>query len=226
MTTVPKDLWVVVAAYNEGERIAKTLQTLVDFNTIVVDDGSRDQTSQIARQHASWVLRHPINCGQGAALQTGIDFALSRGAQMMVTFDADGQHMASEIPSLAAPILAGDADVVLGSRFLGETIDMPRRRRWLLKFAILFTRLTNGLKLTDVHNGFRCLSADAARRIRIRQPRMAHASEILDQIARLGLRYQEVPVTIRYSQETLEKGQRTSDALRIGSDLLADRVWK
>ncbi|MEL6895806.1 MAG: glycosyltransferase family 2 protein, partial [Planctomycetota bacterium] len=160
------------------------------------------------------------------ALQTGIDFALSRGAQMMVTFDADGQHMASEIPSLAAPILAGDADVVLGSRFLGETIDMPRRRRWLLKFAILFTRLTNGLKLTDVHNGFRCLSADAARRIRIRQPRMAHASEILDQIARLGLRYQEVPVTIRYSQETLEKGQRTSDALRIGSDLLADRVWK
>ena len=218
--------WIVIAAWNEAERIGPTLQTLKGFPTIVVDDGSRDETFETARQHATWVLRHPINCGQGAALQTGIDFALSQGAEAIVTFDADGQHDASEIPDLVQPVLSGRVDVALGSRFLGRTIDMPASRRWLLKTAVFFTRLTSGLALTDVHNGFRCFSASAARRIRIRQPRMAHASEILDQISQLGLRYEEVPVTIRYSAESLVKGQRTSDAIRIGGEILVERVWK
>lgn len=226
MTGPSTDPWVVIAAYNEGNRLAATLQTLANYHTIVVDDGSVDDTFEVARRHATWVLKHPINCGQGAALQTGIDFALSKGAAAMITFDADGQHDASEIPDLVAPVNSGEADVVLGSRFMGRTVNMPASRRWLLRSAILFTRLTNGLRLTDTHNGFRCLSADAARRIRIRQPRMAHASEILDQIARLKLRYREVPVTISYSEESLAKGQRTGDAIRIGSDLLLDRVWR
>ena len=226
MKTENRNVWVVIAAYNESNRIAETLQSLDGYNTIVVDDGSSDDTFAVARSHATWVLRHTINCGQGAALQTGIDFALARQAAAIVTFDADGQHDASEIPSLVQPVVAGAVDISLGSRFLGKTIDMPTSRKWLLKWAIQFTRLTNGLRLTDVHNGFRCFSADAARRIRIRQPRMAHASEILDQIARLNLRFEEVPVTISYSAQSLEKGQRTSDALRIGGDLLVDRVWK
>ncbi|QEG40859.1 glycosyltransferase family 2 protein [Roseimaritima ulvae] len=223
--TAPK-VWVVLAAYNESTRISQTLQSLADYSTVVVDDGSSDDTFAAARRHATWVLQHPLNCGQGAALQTGIDFALSQGADVIITFDADGQHDPADLARMLQPVVGGQADVALGSRFLGSTQNMPWSRRILLKLAILFTRLTNGLTLTDTHNGFRALSRKAAQQIRIRQPRMAHASEILDQIARHELQYVEVPVTIRYHAETLAKGQSSWDAFRITGHLLAGRLWQ
>ena len=150
------NIWIVVAAYNEGSRLASTLKSVVDrASIVVVDDGSRDNTFEVACGFPVWVLQHPINCGQGAALQTGIDFALSRGAEAIVTFDADGQHDPADLPKMLEPVLSGQADVALGSRFLGGTQNMPWSRLVLLKQAILFTRLTNGLILTDTHNGFR-----------------------------------------------------------------------
>lgn len=193
------------------------------FTVVVVDDGSSDDTFQVAKQLPLWLLRHPFNCGQGASLRTGIEFALRNGADHVVTFDADGQHDADEIDRLLEPILSGRADVALGTRFAGTKQSIPFRRRLLLKAAVIFTRLTTGLSLTDSHNGFRAFSRLAAERIRIQQPRMAHASEILDQVSRHQLRYEEVPVTIRYTAETLEKGQSAWDALRIGSQLILHR---
>ena len=124
------------------------------------------------------------------------------------------------------PILDGSCEVVLGSRFLGETIDMPAVRRWILRLATWFTKRTSGLRVSDTHNGFRVLSRGAAMRIRIRQPRMAHASEILDQVAAKGLRYEERPVTIRYTEATLAKGQSTADAVRVSAEVLVGRIWK
>jgi glycosyltransferase involved in cell wall biosynthesis len=221
------NVWLVIAAYNEGSRLANTLRSITgQASIVVVDDGSSDDTFEVARSFPVWVLRHPINCGQGAALQTGIDFALAHGAEAIVTFDADGQHDPADLPNMLRPVLSGEADVVLGSRFLGSTQSMPWSRRLLLKLAILFTRLTNGLRLTDTHNGFRVFSRKAAQQIRIRQPRMAHASEILDQIAKHKLRYVEVPVTVRYHASTLAKGQSSWDAFRITGHLLAGRMWK
>jgi len=204
------------------------INSVAEFSVtiVVVDDGSSDATFDIARTFPVWVLRHPINCGQGAALQTGIDFALSQGAHAIVTFDADGQHDPNEIPRMLEPVLSGKADIALGSRFLERTTNVPWTRRLLLRAAILFTRLTNGLKLTDTHNGFRVFSRRAAETIRIRQPQMAHASEILDQIAKYRLSYVEVPVTIRYTAETLAKGQSSWDAFQITGHLLAGRFWK
>jgi len=221
-------VWIVMPAYNEAERIEQTLQLLTErgWNVVLVDDGSVDDTASVAARYPIWVLRHPINCGQGAALKTGINFALERGAEVIVTFDSDGQHEVQEIPQMIAPVLSGDADVALGSRFLGEARDMPWTRRLTLKLAILFTRLTSGLMLTDAHNGFRAFSSGACQRIRIQQPRMAHASEILEAIARLNLRFVEVPVTITYRAETLDKGQSSLGALRITGHLLAGRIWK
>ncbi len=221
-------IWIVVAAYNEAARIKTTLGGLksLGYNIVVVDDGSSDATAEVARTLPVWVLRHPINCGQGAALQTGIDFALSRGAEAIVTFDGDGQHDPADLPQMLKPVWDNEVDIALGSRFLGRVENIPLVRRALLRAAILFTRLTSGLKLTDTHNGFRVFSRKAAQTIRIRQPRMAHASEILDQIAARGLSYVEVPVTIRYTKETLEKGQSTWDAVRISGQLLAGRLWK
>ena len=229
-STAPSDdsVWVVIAAYNEERRLGETLRALVPSypNVVVVDDGSADDTACVALAHPVWVLRHVLNCGQGAALQTGIDFALARGAAVVVTFDADGQHAPEEIARLVEPVLTSKADVALGSRFLGQTVGMPRTRWLVLKLGVLFTRVFSRIKVTDTHNGFRALSRAAAAQIRITQDRMAHASEILDQVRRHGLRYCEVPVTIRYTSETMAKGQSSWNSLKIVGQLLLGRVIK
>lgn len=215
-------------AFREEPRIAATLEPFLatPYQVVVVDDGSYDRTSDIVREFPVWLIRHAVNCGQGAAIQTGIDFALSKGAEVIVTFDSDGQHAISEIDNLVRPIVAGEADVALGSRFLGETVGMPLARGLLLRAAVLFTWLVSQIRVTDTHNGFRAFSRLAARKIRIRQNRMAHASEILDEIGRHDLNYIEVPVTISYHEETLAKGQSGWNAFRITTDLLLGRVLK
>jgi glycosyltransferase involved in cell wall biosynthesis len=222
------DLWVIIPAFNEEERLDQTLQSVCESfpNVVVVDDGSDDQTHRVAARYPVWLLRHIINCGQGAALQTGIDFALSKGAAIVVTFDADGQHGVEDIPRLCEPIRAGRADVVLGSRFLGRAEGIPWARWVTLKLGVLFTRLFSGIRLTDTHNGLRALSRMAAQRIRIHEPRMAHASEILDQLRQLELRFCEVPMTLRYLPATLEKGQTSWNSLRIAGQLLLGRLHR
>jgi glycosyltransferase involved in cell wall biosynthesis len=221
-----RDVWVVIAAYQEERRLGLTLRGLCPSypNVVVVDDGSPDRTAEVAARYPVWVLRHPINCGQGAALQTGIDFALGQGARIVVTFDADGQHAAEDIARLAAPVRRGEADVVLGSRFLGGSVGMPWTRWLVLKGGVLFTRLFSRIRVTDTHNGFRALSRRAAEQIRITQDRMAHASEILDQIRQKGLSYREEPVVIHYTEDTLAKGQSSWNALRIVGQLLLGRI--
>ena len=222
----PDRIFILVRAYNEGARIGPTLDTLLRRwpAVVVIDDGSTDDTSQVALQRPVWVVRHPLNCGAGAALKTGIDFALAQGAQVLVTFDADGQHDAAEIERVVLPVASGQVDVVLGSRFLGSHTKMPRSRWLVLKGGILFTRVISRLRVTDTHNGFRALSAEAARRIRLTQPRMAYASELMDELRVKQLRYCEVPVTIRYTQDTLAKGQSSWNAVRIVADFLFGRL--
>lgn len=222
------NVWIVVPAYNEQPRLEKSLSTLVGgpWNVVVVDDGSTDRTHEIARRYPVWVLKHPVNCGQGAALKTGFDFALENGAEVIVTYDADGQHDAREIEALVTPIVNGEVDVVLGSRFLGETYDMPWSRWAILKAGIVFTKYFSGISLTDTHNGFRAFSRSAIEQIQITHPRMAYASEILEEIVRHGISYKEVPVTITYSRETLTKGQSSWEAFRITGHLLTGRYLR
>lgn len=212
----------VIPAYNEASRIESSVKDAaahVDA-VVVVDDCSHDQTNEVAQSAGAYVLRHIINRGQGAALQTGTDFALQNlQADVIVHFDADGQMQGSDISLLVAPIANGEVDVTLGSRFLGKAENMPLTRRILLKAAIVFTMLTSGLWLSDTHNGFRALSVKAARSIRLYQDRFAHASEILDQIGDKKLSYREIPVTIHYTEASLAKGQKTSAMFRIATDV-------
>ena len=225
----PDDVWVVVPAYNEAERLPATLGRLRSRfpRVVVVDDGSADATARSALNcPGTWVLRHAFNLGQGAALQTGIDFALARGARFIATFDSDGQHDVEDLPALLEPLEAGRADVVLGSRFLGRTVGMPWTRRLLLKAAVLFTRLFSRVRVTDAHNGLRAFSRRGAEQIRINLNGMAHASEIIDQIRRRGLTYCEVPVTIRYSAAVLTKGQSGWNSLRIVANLTLARILR
>jgi polyprenyl-phospho-N-acetylgalactosaminyl synthase len=220
------DVWVVIAAYNEARAIGLVLAGLagLPYRVLVVDDGSTDGTAHIAGHAGVEVLSHPINLGQGAALQTGIDYALLRGASHVVTFDADGQHRPEDIAALLTALAANDADFALGSRFRGGAIDLPALRRLMLRTATWFTRRTTGLDITDVHNGLRAMTRRGAGRLRLRQNRMAHASEILHQIAASGLRYVEAPVTIQYSRYSLAKGQRASEFVVILLDLFAQRL--
>jgi glycosyltransferase involved in cell wall biosynthesis len=219
---------VVVPAYNEAPVIASVIAKLIkrNYNVIIVDDGSTDRTGDLAAQAGARVLTHPVNLGQGAALQTGIEFALRRGADYIVTFDADGQHQAADIARLVEALQGHDADFALGSRFLGASVGIPSSRRMLLKAAVWFTRITTGLRVTDTHNGLRAMTRQGAGQIVLRQNRMAHASEILEQIGRSGLRYVEVPVTIEYSRYSMAKGQRLADSLLILFDLSAQRLHR
>ena len=220
------DVWIVIAAYNEAAVIAAVVRPLVDagYSVVVVDDGSRDDTAMRARTAGADVVRHAINRGQGAALQSGIRYALRHDARIVVTFDADGQHSADDLPRMIRPISDGTADIVLGSRFLEHAADVPTARRILLRLAVVFTRATSGVRLTDAHNGFRALSRRAAERVDLQLDRMAHASEIIDQLGRTGLPLIEMPVSVRYTAYSIEKGQRAGNAARIVWDYLLNKL--
>ena len=219
-------IWVVIPAYNEDEAIRPVVDSLLarGHQVVVVDDGSREPQLELLRGTSVHLLRHVINLGQGAALQTGIRYALARGAEIIVTFDADGQHQSADIDALTAPILAQRAEVALGSRFLagGHAVRISRAKHLVLKLAVVFTRWTTGLALTDTHNGLRAFSRRAAQALRITQNGMAHASQILQQIAAYRLTYVEVPVTVVYSEYSVRKGQRVTNAFNILWDSFAE----
>jgi hypothetical protein len=159
----------------------------------------------------------------GAALQTGNQFALAQGAQVIVHFDADGQMQVKDIASIIEPILNGETEVCLGSRFLDKKSKVPWTKKiFILKPAIIFHWIFTGLKLSDAHNGFRALSEKSASLIDISQDGMAHATEILDQIRLHGLKYKEVPVEILYH----DYGQRFSGGLKILRDLFFAKVFR
>ena len=221
-------VYVVIPAYNEGPVISRVVTEVkrAGHAVVVVVDGSSDATADQARAGGAVVIRHPFNLGQGAALQTGIDYALAQAAEFIVTFDADGQHRLSDISRLVEAILEERADFALGSRFLGQAPNLPPLRRLVLRAATAFTRLTTGLQVTDTHNGLRAVTRRGAAAIRLRQNRMAHASEWLSQIAMSGLRYVERPVTIEYTAYSLAKGQSVADAVLILLDLFARRLYR
>ena len=207
--------WVVIAAFNEGVVIREVVAevTRAGWSVVVVDDGSSDDSAEAARVPGAIVLRHRVNLGQGAALQTGIDYALRRGAQYIVTFDADGQHDANDIPLLIEAL--GEADIALGSRFLGRVEGASQRRMVLLRTATAVSNGLSGMKLSDAHCGLRAFRASAAPALKITQDRMAHASELLRKIKTSKLRLVEVPVTIKYTEHSKSKGQGGIQAVRI-----------
>jgi len=217
----------IIPAHNEEKTIFDVVEKVVLFvdRVVVVNDGSVDKTAILAKEAGAEVITHLINRGQGAALATGTSYALSCDADIIVHFDADGQHDPADIDKIIKPIKDNLADVVLGSRFLGSTINLPLSRKIVLKLGLVFTRFFSGLHLTDTNNGFRAFSRLAASSIKINQDGMAHASEILDQVAHYNFKYIEVPVTIRYTAETLRRGQRNSNAISIVRRLVVDKFF-
>ena len=195
-------------------------------NVICVNDGSTDGSAAAVARTGAFLINHPINMGQGAALQTGIEFVRTLpGIRYVVTFDADGQHRLVDVARMLAEIEASGVDVVLGSRFLDEQPSaMPTAKRWVLKLAIAFSNLVSGLRLTDTHNGLRVFTRRVADALQITMPDMAHASEIVDIIATHHYSYREVPVQIAYTEYSLAKGQSITNAVNIAFDTLLRKV--
>ena len=228
------NFFVVIPAYNESQKIEGVIRAVHKFcsNIIVVDDGSSDNTSDIALKAGVVVARHIINRGQGAALQTGVQLALNNRAECIVLFDADGQHRAEDIPVLISPIAHGEVDIVLGSRFKTvseEKINgkIPLGRKITLLLGLLHQWVFSGLKVSDAQCGLRAFSRKAAEKIIISQDRMAHSSEILDKIARYRLNFVEVPVSVLYTPYSLQKGQKSiSGSVRILLDFFIGRFVK
>ncbi len=219
-------IWIVIPAYNEASVIRRVVVDVKQKypSVVVVDDRSKDSTASEAEAGGAKVLQHIINRGQGAALKTGIVYALRQGADIIVTFDADGQHRVEDIAAMVAPIEQGVVEVTLGSRFLNSSSNVPPLRKLILQVGIVFTRFFSRINVTDTHNGFRAFSRLAAEKIRIVQDRMAHASEILDEITRHQLRYQEIPVTITYSYYSRGKGQSSWSMFKIAAKYMMHKI--
>ena len=217
------DVWLVVPLYNEGSVIGEvvTHARRTFPHVVCVDDGSSDDSAMRAAEAGAVVVRHPVNLGQGAALQTGFEFALAVPTmRWVVTFDADGQHQVADVLEMLRLARADRLDAVIGSRFLDERTRPGLLKRLVLRTAVAYTNATTNTRLTDAHNGLRLLSREVVARIDIRQNRMAHASELVAQLGALEVRYAESPVHILYTDYSRAKGQSLWNSVNILVDLI------
>ncbi len=221
---------IVIPAYNEEKNIGeviKKVKPLVE-EVIIVDDGSSDQTVRVAQEQGVIVLKHLINRGQGAALETGNQYALKQKADIVVHFDADGQFSAEEIKDVIKPIKRGEAEVVFGSRFLGKKSEIPWfKEKIIIPLAGLVNKFLLNVYLSDPQSGFRALSKKAVEKIRIENDGMAHCSEILYKVFKNNFKVKEVPITVIYrgfGQGILSGRGRGSGGLKVIRDLLLAKL--
>ncbi|HVL84618.1 MAG TPA: glycosyltransferase family 2 protein [Pseudonocardia sp.] len=216
------DVWVVIPVFNEAGVLESVVrETLAVFpNVVCVDDGSGDGSADIVLRTRAHLVRHPVNLGQGAALQTGLSYARNRpGAAYFVTFDADGQHRLEDAAAMVAVARSGEVDVVVGSRFLGSGRSVPPLKRLVLRTAALLSPSGRRLGLTDAHNGLRVFTRPVVDDLRITMNGMAHASEIVSYLGGSRWRVREVPVSIRYTEYSQAKGQSLVNGVTILFDL-------
>lgn len=220
-------VYITIPLYNDAKMILKVIKSLKDKgynNIVVVDDGSKDNGYDVVKKNTDVIVtKHIINRGQGAALQTAMEIAIEKGAKYIVHFDSDGQHDVKDIDHMLNTLIEGKYDIVLGSRFLQKN-DIPLKKRILLKGGIIFTYILSQIWLTDVHNGLRVMTAETAKKLNLQHDRMEHASEILDKIKVLNLKYTEVPVTIHYTKYSMSKGQSISNSINIAFKLISSKL--
>jgi glycosyltransferase involved in cell wall biosynthesis len=222
-----EDVWIVIPAFHEASVISDVVSDVraVFDNVVCVDDGSRDDTAEKAWQAGAYVVRHPVNLGQGAAIQTGVEFARSQpGAGVFVTFDADGQHRVQDVVRMIDRLSGEDLDIVVGTRFAGTVAkNMPPLKRLALPVIAKLSRTSRKLGLTDAHNGLRVFNRTVADGLNLTMNGMAHASEIVVLIIENGWRVAEEPVEILYTDYSMSKGQPLVNGVNIIFDGLLRR---
>jgi glycosyltransferase involved in cell wall biosynthesis len=212
-------VWIVVPAFNEASVIGEVVADVrsVFDHVVCVDDGSTDGTGEIARRAGAHLVRHPINLGQGAAIQTGVEYARKRpGARVFATFDADGQHRVKDLVAMVDRLGAGDVDVVIGTRFAtSEGSRPPFVKRVVLRTAARLSRRGRRLGLTDTNNGLRVFNKKVADGLNITMSGMSHANEIIMMISENHWRVVEYPVEVLYTEYSKSKGQPLLNGVNI-----------
>lgn len=224
-----KSVYIIVPVFNEAFTIRKVLASLLEkgFSAVVVDDASTDNSYGIIKEMDIHYLRHEINLGQGAALQTGIEYSLlQNNATVFATFDGDGQHRAEDLIEMIKPIENNEADIVIGSRFLPTAYNNASfTRKMAIHAARVINFLFTGLWFTDAHNGLRVFNRKTASLLTLKENGMAHASEILFRIAQYKLKTKEIPVQIMYTDYSRKKGQTVFSGIKIFFDLVFNRIF-
>ena len=224
-----RDVWIVIPAFNEATVIAEVVTDVraVFDNVVCIDDGSGDDTADRAWRAGAHVVRHPVNLGQGAAIQTGVEYARSRpGAAVFATFDADGQHRIADVIRMIDRLRTENLDIVVGTRFAdGTPNNMPLLRRLVFPMIAKVSPASRKLGLTDAHNGLRVFDKVVADGLNLTMSGMAHASEIVALIVENGWRVAEEPVEILYTDYSQSKGQSLVNGVNIVFDgLLRKRM--
>ena len=218
MPTETRDVWIVVPAFNEGGVIGDVISELrsVFPNVVCVDDGSADGTGDIALRAGAHLVRHPVNLGQGAAIQTGVEYARARpGARIFATFDADGQHRVDDVLAMIDRLTAEDADIVIGTRFGPGVSRPPLLKRVVLQTAAWLSPRGRRLGLTDTNNGLRVFNKTVADRLDITMNGMSHAGEFIMLIDENHWRVIEQPVEVLYTEYSSAKGQPLLNGVNI-----------
>ncbi|MGB8407492.1 MAG: glycosyltransferase family 2 protein [Mycobacterium sp.] len=223
------DVWIIIPAFNEASVIADVVTDVrsVFPNVVVVDDGGRDDTGDCAYHAGAHVVRHPVNLGQGAAIQTGVEYARSRpGAQVFATFDADGQHQVTDVIRMIDRLRTENLDIVIGTRFGDRPPErMPMLKRLLLPIVAKLSSSSRRLHLTDAHNGLRVFSKTVADELNLTMNGMSHASEFVTLIVENHWNVAEEPVHILYTDYSMSKGQPLVNGVNIIVDgLLRGRL--
>ena len=223
-----KKIYVIVPVFNEEKVLKSVLDDLTAnklWEVIVVNDGSNDNSRNICNNYNIKIIDHIVNSGQGAAIRTGINYSIQNNADIICTFDSDGQHRVDDLQNMINLMLENEKiDVVIGSRFINNVSKIPFRRKIALKFAVLFSKLVFGGNFTDVHNGLRVFTNNSARKINLVSNRMEHASLISESISKQNMRFVEMPVDIIYSEYSISKGQKLKDIIMMGFKLLLIKI--
>jgi glycosyltransferase involved in cell wall biosynthesis len=218
------DVWIVVPAYNEAAVIGEVIADLrsVFDHVVCVDDGSQDDTGAVALRAGAHLVSHPVNLGQGAAIQTGVEYARSQpGAEVFVTFDADGQHRVKDVMRMIDKLTAEDVDIVIGTRFADQGVhsEVPVLKRIVLRTAVWLSPRSRRLNLSDAHNGLRVFNRKVAGGLDIAMSGMGHASEIIALVDENNWRVTEEPVEILYTDYSKSKGQPLVNGVNIVFDV-------
>jgi len=212
------DAWIVVPAFNEAGVIGDVITDLrtVFTHIVCVDDGSDDGTGDIALRAGAHLVRHPVNLGQGAAIQTGVEYARRQpGAQVFATFDADGQHRVEDLVTMIDRLGRRDVDIVIGTRFGAGVTRPPLLKRVVLQTAVRLSPRGRTLGLTDSNNGLRVFNKTVADGLDITMNGMSHATEFIMLIAENRWRVAEQPVEVLYTEYSQSKGQPLLNGVNI-----------
>jgi len=193
-----------IPAYNEEKQLPKILPKLMEItdSIIVCDDGSTDRTSTIAKEFGAKVVKHEKNCGYGAAIKSIFKMASDINSDVLVTFDADGQHRIEDIDKVLQPIKDGESDIVIGSRFLSDNNEVPRYRKFGIKIITQLTNASMKKNFTDSQSGFRAYKKQVLENIVLTEQGMGISTEILIKASEKNFRITEIPIKILYEGDT------------------------